>query len=169
MTDLDAILNAPTLEAARELEEAGKTDRWWHIARHQCDMFAQNHSWAEAAVCLVDPRVRLRVAHARVLRGEDIAGQDLSLEEPEGRPVEEAGFWDVPLRLQPWEAREWDPGLLTRYHALGWGSSGRCGFPPERLECSMVLCPDPFRGGVGTVEGFGEWELSRWIRWVTTV
>ncbi|WP_216896628.1 hypothetical protein, partial [Nocardia alni] len=108
MTDLDALLDAPTPVAARVLEEASTADRWWQISGQQCDMFAQNHSWVEAAACLRDPRIRLRVAHARVLRGESIGGQYFSAERPGGLAAGEVGFWAVPLGLRSWEARHWD-------------------------------------------------------------
>lgn len=64
MTDSNAILEASTPVAARILERASKGDRWWIFERDQCDVFAQNHSWAESEKYLTDPRVRLRVAHA---------------------------------------------------------------------------------------------------------
>jgi len=171
MTDVDAVLDAHTPAAAVALEQASKGDRWWRFHRAQCDMFAQNHSWAESEVYLSDPRLRLRVAHARVLRGEHLAAQALLSEQPRDCAPEEVGFWSVPLRLEPWEARHWNPDLLVHYRE--GGSSGSSGqtirFPPERLECPELLPATHFQGRTGKVESLGAYGLSGWIEWVTTV
>src|SRR5690606_38094830 len=165
----DAMINASTPEAARLLEQAERNERSWTIQWDLCDRFAQVHTWSEADACLHDPWLRLRVAHARALRGEQIARQDLSSEQPGGLPVEESSFWAVPLELQPWEARHGNPRHLVRHHAQGGRSVGLLGFPPEGLECPIVLHAAPFQGAAGAVEELADGELSDWIDCVTTV
>ncbi|MEU1430306.1 hypothetical protein ABZ412_24820 [Nocardia sp. NPDC005746] len=171
MTDLDTILNAPTPVAARALEQASKGDRWWMFEHQQCDMFAQNHSWVESREHLTDPRIRLRVAHARVLRYESISAASLVKEQPRDTTLDEAGFWSVPLELQPWEARWWNAEDLREYYeggSAGWtGATNR--FPPRQFKFPILLPTGQFRGRIRQLEEVGAFALSNWLERVTVV
>ncbi|OAR26915.1 hypothetical protein A8W25_01065 [Streptomyces sp. ERV7] len=65
--------------------------------------------WEEVGPHLRHPLLRHLVAHARVLRGEDLAGAD---------GLDPGACGGVPLALAPWEAEFWDAGDHP-------GSSGR--------------------------------------------
>ncbi|MFD6391897.1 hypothetical protein [Nocardia sp. NPDC060259] len=164
MTTQNTILSASTTAAAQALELIPRNDRWWAFERNLCDMFAQNHPWAEADGHLHDPRLRLRVAHARVLREEDIAGQYLSAEQPSDCAPGEAECWLVPLRLQSWEAKNWDTEHLWRYHEKHSGSNGQAfQFPPERLAFPMLVHPKERQGQPADTSDFGLMETQRTI------
>ncbi|MEU6583346.1 hypothetical protein [Nocardia sp. NPDC046763] len=168
MVDQSSILDGQTELAAEALDRATLHGRAWTYRQPLCDIFAQNHSWADARSYLIDPRLRLRVAHARALRGEDLTRVDLRSEEPSDREPEEAGHWSVPLQLQPWESRHWDAVWLTRHH--DWGSQGPSScFPLNDHPLPIPLSANVFDGLVGTVESLGDYELSGWIRSVPIV
>ncbi|MFC9963995.1 hypothetical protein ACFVH4_07090 [Nocardia ignorata] len=129
--------------------------------RNLCDMFAQNHPWAEADGHLHDPRLRLLIAHARVLRDEDLTGQDLSAETPPHCAPEEAEYWLVPLRLQSWEARKWDRKFLWRYHEKHSSSNGQAStFPPAHLALPMLVYPRKHQGRPTDISDFGRSETQ---------
>lgn len=77
------------------------------------EVAAQRHHWDELAPYIPSGPARAITAHERVLRGEDLTGDETITE----------GVLDIPLRLEPWE-----PGYpLAEYR------SNRAEFPSPQL------------------------------------
>ncbi|MGW4634660.1 hypothetical protein [Nocardia sp. NPDC004415] len=164
MTTENTILGASTQVAAQILENLPRDSDWWTYKANLCDRFAQNHPWAEGAQHLRDPRLRLRIAHARALRGEDMAGQDLSAERPSDCPPGEAENWLVPLELQPWETKNWSIDYPWRYHETHSSHSGPgFGFPPADLVYPMLIRPGVRPDQPAEASHFGLVETQRTI------
>ncbi|MFK8906316.1 hypothetical protein [Streptomyces sp. YS-3] len=83
------------------------------------EVLAQVRTWQEVGPHLRHPLLRHLVAHARILRGEDLTPY---LSSPAGGPpsLEPGAYGGAPLSLAPWEAEFWD----AETHA---GSAGRSG------------------------------------------
>ncbi|MFF2082757.1 hypothetical protein ACFVVM_03240 [Nocardia sp. NPDC058176] len=99
-----------------------------------------------------------------MLREEDLAGRDLSAEQPDDCAPEEAECWLVPLRLQPWEAENWNTDYLWRYHEQHSGSSGEAfQFPPVHLTFPMLVYPKKSQDQPANTSDFGSAEIGQTI------
>jgi len=93
------------------------------------EVAAATHTWGELAPHAPVGPVAVLAAHERVVRGDDLTG-----EQPPGPPV-----LDLPLRLEPWEPAY----LLAEYHAHRGAFPGP---PPPVLEAADL----PAKSGVGS-------------------
>ncbi|GAA0598195.1 hypothetical protein [Streptomyces crystallinus] len=117
------------------------------------ETLAHVRTWAEVGAHLRHPLLRHLVAHARVLRGEDLSGVD---------GLDPEAYGGVPLSLAPWEAEFWDvaehpsssgrsSGGTAIASLSAVGREGRRRLPPSGGRAVPVLAaPEPLAPGAPT-------------------
>lgn len=78
------------------------------------ETLAHVRTWQEVGPHLRHPLLRHLVAHARVLRGEDLSPAD---------GLDPAAYGGVPLSLAPWEAESWDVAQHPSSSGRGSGAT----------------------------------------------
>ncbi|MCX4818776.1 hypothetical protein OG883_02435 [Streptomyces sp. NBC_01142] len=123
------IVEAPApyaAEAARltERQSSQRSSLLWEV-------LAQHWTWGQVGPCLTDPELRHLVAHARVMRGEDLTNSAAEL----GTEL----LGDIPFALESWEAAFWNPQISPKSYNRHGSAGGLTGIPTHAVTDRIPL------------------------------